>query len=284
MTYEPSKLSALQEYLHDQTGLSYAALGVVGDKNHRGGYHCGWDRRRRDGNGDLADYSWEDSSRDLRRKTNAASAIDIGSFAELREFSLWLVNECRKGAADTRDIREVIYSPDGRTVKRWDRLDQSSTGDSSHRWHTHVSFFRDAEQRDKLAVFRRYFEGGKAPSKPPTSARPAPGPNVAFPLPSSDYYFGPKSGDQYSVSGFYGRRFNGKKDAEWLQLWARQLDQRGWSVGKGKSYLTRFGNDGRYGNEYRRLIKAFQADQGLKQDGLLGPVTWRAAFTNPVTG
>nr|WP_255672923.1 peptidoglycan-binding domain-containing protein [Glycomyces amatae] len=67
-------------------------------------------------------------------------------------------------------------------------------------------------------------------------------------------------------------------------MWVRQLDRRGWSVGKGKTYLRRFGNDGRYGDEYRRLIKAFQADQGLKQDGLLGPVTWAAAFTNPVTG
>ncbi|MCD0446449.1 peptidoglycan-binding protein [Glycomyces sp. A-F 0318] len=284
MTYEPATLSALQEYLHDQTGLSHAALGVVGDRTHRGGYHCGWDRRSKNSRGDLADYSWEDSSRDSRRKTNAASAIDIGSFDDLRAFSLWLVKQCREGTADTRDIREVIYSPDGRKVKRWDRLDQSSTGDASHRWHTHVSFFRDAENRDKLAVFRRWFEGGKAPAAPPAGNRPAPGPNVAFPLPSSSFYFGPKSGDRYSVSGFYGRRFNGKTDSEWLQLWVRQLDRRGWSVGKGKTYLRRFGNDGRYGDEYRRLIKAFQADQGLKQDGLLGPVTWAAAFTNPVTG
>lgn len=285
MTYEPSKLSALQDYLHKKTGLSYAALGVVGDKAHKGGYHCGWDRRRRDGDGDLADYSWEDSSRDAGHRSNAASAIDIGSFDELRAFSLWLVEQCRNGTADTRDIREVIYTPDGYTVKRWDRLAQSSTGDSSHRWHTHVSFFRDSESRDKLAVFKRYFEGGTVPAKPspPAGSKPAPGPKVAFPLPSSAYYFGPKSGGTYSVSGHYGRVFHGKRDSEWLQIWAGQLAKRGWSVGRGKRYLSRFGNDGRYGDEYRALIKAFQADQGLKQDGLVGPVTWRAAFTNPVT-
>lgn len=285
MTYEPSKLSALQDYLHEKTGLSYAGLGVVGDKNHRGGYHCGWDRRRRDGDGDLADYSWQDSTRDSSRRTDAASAIDIGSFADLRKFSLWLVEQCRNGTADTRDIREVIYSADGRTVKRWDRLNQSSTGDSSHRYHTHVSFHRDAEQRDKLAVFRRYFEGGKAPVKPspPAGSKPAPGPKVVFPLPSSAYYFGPKSGGKHSVSGHFGREFKGKDDTEWLKLWAGQLAKRGWSVGKGKSHLTRYGNDGRYGDEYERLIKAFQADQGLKQDGLIGPVTWAAAFNNPVT-
>lgn len=34
--------------------------------------------------------------------------------------------------------------------------------------------------------------------------------------------------------------------------------------------------------EYRELIKAFQADQGLTRDGLLGRKTWDAAYRNPI--
>jgi hypothetical protein len=72
---------------------------------------------------------------------------------------LWIVGQCKAGAPDTRDIREVIYSPDGVTVKRWDRLGKRSSGDDSHRDHTHISYHRDAEGRDKVSLFKRFFEG-----------------------------------------------------------------------------------------------------------------------------
>ncbi|MEV1157741.1 hypothetical protein AB0J27_20315 [Micromonospora chokoriensis] len=136
-------------------GLTAAAVGIVGDSAHRGGYHCGRDRLVSN------DYS-NRVARDKAGLSDYASALDIGTFAygrhNLRTFSVWLVAECAKGTADTRDIREVIYSPDGKTVKRWDRERRSSTGDDSHLWHTHISFYRDATKagRDLSAVFRRY--------------------------------------------------------------------------------------------------------------------------------
>ncbi len=154
MTYAPPELLDLRHYLQPITGLPDSALGIVGDEDHHGGYHHGWDDRAGDG-----DYSWDESTRDWNHKTNAASGFDIGMFARLRELSNWLVAECAAGAADTLDIREVIYSPDGKTVKRWDRLGIRSTGDSSHLTHTHISYFRDAEARDKTGPFRRFFEG-----------------------------------------------------------------------------------------------------------------------------
>jgi hypothetical protein len=123
---------------------------------------------------------------------------------------------------------------------------------------------------------------GPKPDVPPTG-RPAPGPEVAYPLPSG-YYFGPRTGGTASVSGHYGRVFNGRTDTEWLQEWARQLARRGWNVGRGKTWLRQHGNDGKYGSEYRALAIAFQRDQGLVPDGLIGPKTWRAAYRNPVTG
>jgi hypothetical protein len=161
MTYAPAALKAAQTYLRAQTGLDWVSLGIVGDSDHRGGYHCGWDRRRIV-NGELADYAWEESSRDSSHKTDAAAALDVGNFSKggknLRTFSIWLVEQCKANAPGTRDIREIIYSPDGKTVKRWDRLGKRTSGDSSHLSHTHISYHRDAETRDKIGLFKRYFE------------------------------------------------------------------------------------------------------------------------------
>jgi len=114
------------------------------------------------------------------------------------------------------------------------------------------------------------------PSKP--SSKPAPTPHYDFPL-GSGRYFGPKGGPNASVSGYYGRSFKGVKDRVWLQRWATQMGKRGWNL---KKWLPS-GNDGFYGPEYARFVEAFQADQGLRVDGKLGPATWRAAFEGPVT-
>ncbi|MFI7430745.1 N-acetylmuramoyl-L-alanine amidase [Micromonospora sp. NPDC049836] len=120
-----------------------------------------------------------------------------------------------------------------------------------------------------------------APSKPPAGSKPAPGTPIAFPLPAG-WYFGPASGPAYSVSGAHERYFRSHTDRYWLQQWATQLGRRGWSIGKGKTWLGDTGNDGIYGPEYRALAIAFQADQHLTQDGLIGKNTWDAAYHNPV--
>ncbi|WUR58258.1 hypothetical protein OHS32_24495 [Micromonospora chokoriensis] len=140
--------------------LEPAEVGIVGDPAHRGGYHCGSDRVVPN------DYSVVESPRDRAGLTLDAAALDVGQFDvrsggrsnTLPSFSVWCVAQCAANAADTRDIREIIYSPDGSTVKRWDRLGKRTTGDSSHRWHTHFSFFRDAIKagRDQRPLFRRY--------------------------------------------------------------------------------------------------------------------------------
>ncbi|MGW1057632.1 hypothetical protein [Micromonospora rubida] len=145
--------------------LDPAEVGIVGDPAHIGGYHCGTDRVRRV-SGQVRDYSVVESPRDRSGLANMACALDVGDFSisvagkshNLRSFSAWLVAQCKAGTADTRDIREVIYSPDGKTVKRWDRLGLRATGDGSHRWHTHISYHRDAIKagRDQTAVYRRY--------------------------------------------------------------------------------------------------------------------------------
>lgn len=126
---------------------------------------------------------------------------------------------------------------------------------------------------------------GSAPAptpKPPAGTKPAPGTPIAFPLPAG-WYFGPASGPDYSVSGKYERYFKGRTDRAWLREWAIQLGRRGWSIGKGKRWLGKYGNDGIYGPEYAALAVAFQEDQHLRADALIGVNTWNAAYHNPVT-
>ncbi|NYH42279.1 hypothetical protein HNR22_002006 [Micromonospora jinlongensis] len=167
MTRAPANLLALRTllltHLDNSPGpddLDPAEVGIVGDPAHRGGYHCGSDRVV------SGDYSVVESPRDRAGLTLDAAALDVGPFEvrsggrthTLVSFSAWCVAQCAANAADTRDIREIIYSPNGSTVKRWDRLGKRSSGDSSHRWHTHFSFFRDAIKagRDQRPLFRRY--------------------------------------------------------------------------------------------------------------------------------
>ncbi|WP_433312015.1 hypothetical protein [Micromonospora chersina] len=154
--------------------LEPAEVGIVGDPNHRGGYHCGSDRVVPN------DYSVVESTRDSSGLTLHASALDVGTFSvssggathDLRTFSTWCVSQCVAGAGDAGDIREIIYSPDGATVRRWDRLGKRTSGDSSHLFHTHFSFFRDSTRagRDQTPLFRRYLTaiGLIAPPKPET--------------------------------------------------------------------------------------------------------------------
>lgn len=178
VTYAPAELMRARSFLLAELdmhpGRSLSAdldpeeVGIVGDSAHRGGYHCGWDRRSTN------DYSWT-AARDAAHKTNAARGLDVGWFdvtrngrrATLHTFNAWLIRQCVAGTPDTQDIREVIYTPDGRTVRRWDRLRRSTTGDSSHLTHTHISYFADAEYRSKTALFRRYIAeafGGTTPT------------------------------------------------------------------------------------------------------------------------
>jgi hypothetical protein len=160
VTYAPQDLLNAVRYLQSR-GASASSLGIVGDAAHvsTGGYHVGRDdlaRHRRLG----YDYSVVESARD-RHPTDAASAIDFTGASWWRPLTLWLVDQAGAGAPGTEDIREIIYTPDGRSVHRWDRLGRRGTGDSSHLYHTHVSFFRDSEGRRSsfLDLLRSYFEG-----------------------------------------------------------------------------------------------------------------------------
>ncbi len=180
MTYAPSTLVTLRNYLQAHTGASATALGIVGDAAHqtRPSYHNGWDvivsHGRTCAKGDYTICTPRDRA---FPHTAAAAAMDIGrpsvahgGYAGLHRMSIWLVKQAQASAPGTRDIREIIFTPDGRTVLRWDRergvgsAPLPGEADTSHLWHTHVSWYRDSEKRDKTAVFRRYYEPDVTPA------------------------------------------------------------------------------------------------------------------------
>jgi peptidoglycan hydrolase-like protein with peptidoglycan-binding domain len=106
----------------------------------------------------------------------------------------------------------------------------------------------------------------------PPNAAPAPAtvvaPGVAaprYPLPAG-HCFGPLEGPAWQHSGFRDHR-------EDLRSWQRRMRDRGWS-------LTA---DGYYGPQTNAVTRAFQAEKELAVDGLIGPQTWAAAWTAPVT-
>jgi len=177
MSYAPKSISNAMAVWTSNGGVN---LGVVGNTGHTVGYHLGKDRIY-DGSGPGigdSDYSIK-LARDKAGLTNAAAAADLGrlngSLGQLQSFSKWLVGRCKANAPGTSDIREVIYSPDGTAVKRWDNNakvlytggDGTGQGDNSHRTHTHISFFRDSEARDKTIIFSPYFT--PAPPEVPMS-------------------------------------------------------------------------------------------------------------------
>ncbi|QZN86602.1 peptidoglycan-binding domain-containing protein [Cellulomonas sp. C5510] len=100
----------------------------------------------------------------------------------------------------------------------------------------------------------------------PAPAPVAPGvPAPPYPLPAG-HCFGPRSGPVWQHSGFFDHR-------EHLRTWQARMRDRGWAIDP----------DGLYGAQTAATTRAFQAEKGLTVDALIGPVTWAAAWTAPIT-
>jgi peptidoglycan hydrolase-like protein with peptidoglycan-binding domain len=109
------------------------------------------------------------------------------------------------------------------------------------------------------------FTGGPPPPQPtptpPTTTAPA------FPYPSTDYLGTPRS-DPHCHSGHYG-----PPDSNNVRTWQQQMHNRGWNITV----------DGDYGSQSQSVCISFQKEKGLSADGLVGPQTWGASWTAPVT-
>lgn len=170
MTVVGVKLREWRDYVKAQDqDLNNINVGTAGGPSHVAegtSYHLGKDQLKMSKNPYSARTPRDKAGLANPATANLCSAGDIDqALDELRELSVWLVEECRRPNPhpDTADIREIIYSPDGVTVYTWDReKGQTSApqrrGGSSHKTHTHVSWYRDAGLRDKVGPFRRFFE------------------------------------------------------------------------------------------------------------------------------
>lgn len=187
VTFAPLDLQAVQHYAQAKTGQTWDALGITHSTPQGGGYHEGQDLLEAANTcpGSVCsgtDYSYEDArsvssdglGRDLSNAStlagepDAASAFDFGSgfrggYAQFLEYNRFVRDLMLTGDSRTRDIRELIYTPDGKTVRRVDRTGrQPDSGDGTHLTHTHHSFFRDSYgRRDRddnfMGVLKEFF-------------------------------------------------------------------------------------------------------------------------------
>lgn len=168
MSYIPQRLRDERDVWVRETRLSLVSLGILHYSPQGGGYHEGNDLLAQAGRQNT-DYSKRESERD-RPGTDAGSAIDIGYFdvnvqkvdgswrrVTLRDYTRWMLVQLNAGAPDVAFVRELIYSLDGVTVKRWDRLGIRTSGDLSHTTHDHRSDFRDDENANKAAHVERFW-------------------------------------------------------------------------------------------------------------------------------
>ncbi|WP_328807665.1 peptidoglycan-binding protein [Nonomuraea antri] len=86
----------------------------------------------------------------------------------------------------------------------------------------------------------------------------------------------PGGGDgQPTVPPFPGRllKYPPVMRGEDVRTWQRQMSKRGWEIDV----------DGAYGSDSKDVCRRFQRQQGVDDDGIVGPVTWRLAWTAPQT-
>lgn len=232
--------------------LGGANSGCCGNRAHTYGFHC---------------PGYAVSTSDYSRRHEAPRPYDMswacaGDFSHrgnpvLRAMHAALLARLMRGDPSLSMICEFIGQPwQGKPVYYWARWNgvgvlKRYTGVGHDHW-SHISWWRSqANQRPNL--------WGTAVT-PPAPAPPSPTP------------------EKTSVPPYpgYPLRYNPTRFDANLQRWQRRMRERGWDLG-------RCGADGKYGDDTRRVVLAFQREKRLAVDGEIGPVTWRAPWTLPVT-
>jgi GH25 family lysozyme M1 (1,4-beta-N-acetylmuramidase) len=133
----------------------------------------------------------------------------------------------------------------------------------------------DLDEFTSAALMPAFTYGVPVPAPQPAQApadngsRPAP----AFPL-AAGQYFGPEGGGVDSISGYHSHRDD-------LRRYQQRMKDRGWNI-------TVDGLYGKVGDKIPQgntadITGQFQSEKGLKVDKLIGPQTWAAAWTAPIT-
>lgn len=163
MTNTPENLRKVRQIYQRYTNLPSVSLGIQHFSPQGGGYHEGDDLLSQGGRL-TTDYSKRESALDRNNRVdvNDACAIDIGWFdvrlpngrrVTLRDRSRWVLEHWDEAPF----LRELIYSTDGKTVKRKDRLGKRTSGDLSHTTHDHESYFRSMVRDPRIPAFHQRF-------------------------------------------------------------------------------------------------------------------------------
>jgi len=168
----------------------------------------------------------------------------------------WRQNPFKKGARYT--MPEWVW-------KMWEWLGFYWGG----RYHDymHIEYLKTPDMARKRMLELGLLGGAHPPPPPPP---PPGGDALGFPLPGG-YYYGPLDGPRESISGLH--RNDRPEWREGLSRWQSRMKERGWKIG----------TDGQYGPQTKEVARQFQAEKRLGVDGLIGPGTWAAAWTAPVS-
>lgn len=102
----------------------------------------------------------------------------------------------------------------------------------------------------------------KNAKKKPRKSQTAP----KFPL-KKGHWYSTESSNKKNHSGFYAG------DRAGIRKFQQKLKDRGWKIGV----------DGRFGAATKKVVRQFQAEKGLKADGLFGLKMWNKIGESPVT-
>lgn len=141
----------------------------------------------------------------------------------------------------------------------------TSSGTVNGRAGVDLNCFRGSGTRDvpgTLAELRSLWMTGSLAGTPPAPPVAPP----PFPYPATDY-LGLTSLDPHCHSGYQAA------DQPHVQAWQQQMSVRGWAIAA----------DGQFGTQSDQVCRAFQSEKNLTADGKVGPLTWAASWTSPVT-
>ncbi len=193
-----------------------------------------------------------------------ASAIDWtfpdaqrGDFTRIARYQSRLIRAGQASDPRLNGWREAHGQADhDNEVEGWDfRQHRAVSSDSSHLWHIHLSESREMvdSRRNKEALLSVLI--GESLADWLTRQEPSP---PAFPQwPGRHLRHVP------------GRLIRGED----VRVWQARMRARGWHIEV----------DGVYGPQSAEVARRFQREKGLEVDGIVGPVTWAAAWTAPIT-
>lgn len=231
--------------------------------------NAAWPNRSKVSDGGIGDAAH--SSRTSDHNPNSRGSVNAYDFTASGITTAALIAAAKKHPS----VRYIIFNRQIMNRDIGNFRARPYSGANPHTTHVHISLYqsRTAEQRTQkwgIAVT------GGTPSKPAPPKRPG---TTAPPWPYGPKdHLGPEGGDNHSKSGYHSA-----KDRKNVRRYQQRMKDRGWSRMMVDGYFGKRGQTDPLASITGDLTAQFQREKGLPADGLPGPVTWAAAWEEPVT-